>query len=117
VTAETQQQSAIRQLSKVVFGNRHKLEILAGIGKQSDGIFYVQQLADELSIPSTTVRPVVKGLTNLVDELPAGGSATSPHYHRRLEHPIWQMTVDLLHDLRAADESTNPQKRNRTRRV
>jgi hypothetical protein len=86
----------VRRFSRALFGNRHKLEILAAIAR-SDRLFYVQAIADETGIPGPTVRPVVKDIVDvLVRELPAVGSATAPRYHEKLEHPIWQMAVDLL---------------------
>jgi len=99
--SETPNEVEVRRFSRALFGNRHKLEVLAAIAV-GDRMFYVQAIAANTGIPSSTVRPVVKDLVDVVvRELPFVGHRNAAHYHERLEHPIWQMAVELLHDVRA----------------
>jgi hypothetical protein len=98
---------AIRGFSRAAFGNRHRLEVLAAIGK-AEREFYVQELSRATGIPSSTISPIIRELgAELVR--PLGRLAgNAPHYHQRVDHPVWPVAVNLLSELRrqeSQDES------------
>lgn len=84
----------VRRFSKAVFGNRHRLEVLAAIAN-SEQPFYVQQLAVDTGIPASTIAPIVDELAELAPSLPRT-ARNAPRHRERVEHPIWDLAADLL---------------------
>jgi hypothetical protein len=102
--AESPEKTEIRRVSKAIFGNRHKLEVLAAIAR-GDQHFYVQGVADDTGIASQTVRPIVADLVDVVvNPLPKAGSPTAPHFHERVDHPVWKVSADLFEAVRELAE-------------
>jgi hypothetical protein len=84
-----------REFSKAVFGNRHRLEVLAAIAN-GESEFYVQQLVNVTGIPSPTITAIVQELgEDLIRPLPRL-ALNAPHYYQRVDHPLWRAAADLL---------------------
>lgn len=88
----------IRTLSEQVFGNRHRLEVLAAIAAGEEQ-FYIHGLSEQTHIPDTTIAAIVKRLDDRLvlsfDRL----SSVGPRYYQRCDHPIWRLALSLLETL------------------
>jgi transcription initiation factor IIE alpha subunit len=86
----------VRVLSKAVFGNQHRLEVLAAIA-QTDGRFYQRELAEATGIPDATVSPILRrleeaGLIRAIERLSLNG----PQFYERQPHRLWAIAQELF---------------------
>jgi hypothetical protein len=98
---ETPFQQELRSLSRMAFGNRHKLEVCAAIAR-SEYLFYVQGISETTGIPTPTIRPIVAGMLGvLLKETPHVGAPTARRYMERVDHPFWEVVITLFDALEA----------------
>lgn len=90
---------ALRDFSKAVFGNRHRLEVLAAIA-EGESEFYVAELVKATGIPSSTITPIVRELGDALVRPLGRLSRNQPHYHQRVDHAVWPMVADLFATVR-----------------
>ncbi len=97
------QSTRVQGLSAIVFGQKHRLAIMAAIA-QSDGLVNPTDLAAELNFAAqSAVQQPLKDLT-------AAGLITREEgvgrvYYRRNPHTLWDAALDLLAQA-LADEVT-----------
>jgi hypothetical protein len=91
----------VQELSRVVFGQKHRLAVMAAIA-QSDGLVNPSDLAVELGFPAqSAIQQPLKDLT-------AAGLLTRQDgmgrvYYRRNQHSLWDAAIELLSQALAAD--------------
>ena len=102
----------LRRFSKAVFGNRHRLEVLAAIAA-GESEFYVQALSTATGIPTSTITAIVRELgSGLVDPLPRT-ALNAPHFYNRVESPVWDMAAELLTEVQALSQRAAVPRRSR----
>lgn len=98
------QSERVQELSRIVFGQKHRLAVMAAIA-QSDGLVNPSDLAAELQFQAqSAIQQPLKDLT-------AAGLLTRQDgmgrvYYRRNPHGLWNAALNLLSDALANDLST-----------
>jgi hypothetical protein len=87
----------VRQLSKVLYGNRYRLEIAAAIGLLDTDVFHAKEVADGLGMPHNVVSQQIKCFVEVgvCEDMPAIDGHRN-RYFRRLDSPYWQGCITLL---------------------
>nr|WP_238994873.1 winged helix-turn-helix domain-containing protein [Mycolicibacterium chubuense] len=88
------QSAGVQALSGIVFGQKHRLAIMAAIA-QSDGLVNPSDLASELGFRSqSSIQVPLKDLTEagLITREDGMGRV----FYRRNAHPIWAAALELL---------------------
>lgn len=84
----------VQELSSVVFGQKHRLAVMAAIA-QSDGVVNPTDLAADLGFRAqSAIQQPLKDLTTagLITREDGMGRV----YYRRNQHAIWEAVVELL---------------------
>lgn len=100
------QSPAVQQLSGIVFGQKHRLAIMAAIA-ESDGLVNPSDLACELGFRSqSSIQVPLKDLTEagLITREDGMGRV----FYRRNPHPIWRAALELLRQALASDNVAPP---------
>ncbi|WP_238543112.1 ArsR/SmtB family transcription factor, partial [Mycolicibacterium hassiacum] len=90
-----------KELSRVVFGQKHRLAIMAAIA-QSDGVVNPTDLADELGFKAqSAIQQPLQDLTTagLINREDGMGRV----YYRRNPHSLWAAAIELLGQALAED--------------
>lgn len=95
------QSESVQQLSKTVFGQKHRLAVMAAIA-QSDGLFNPTEMQIQLGFTSQSF------LQSTVADLVSIGLLSRQHgdgrvYYRRNPHSLWAASLDLLGQALAQD--------------
>ncbi|SBS76631.1 putative transcriptional regulator [uncultured Mycobacterium sp.] len=88
------QSARVQELSSVVFGQKHRLAVMAAIA-QSDGLVNPTDLAADLGFRAqSAIQQPLKDLTTagLITREDGMGRV----YYRRNQHPIWEAVMELL---------------------
>jgi hypothetical protein len=88
------QSGSVQELSAVVFGQKHRLAVMAAIA-QSDGLVNPSDLAAELGFRAqSAVQQPLKDLTaaRLITRQDGMGRV----YYRRNQHALWSAALELL---------------------
>lgn len=88
------QSERVQELSRVVFGQKHRLAVMAAIA-QSDGLVNPSDLAMELGFAAqSAIQQPLKDLTaaGLITRQDGLGRV----YYRRNQHTIWEAATELL---------------------
>ncbi|WP_235848177.1 MarR family transcriptional regulator [Mycolicibacterium holsaticum] len=91
----------VQELSRVVFGQKHRLAVMAAIAK-SDGLVNPSDLAVELGFAAqSAIQQPLKDLTaaGLITRQDGMGRV----YYRRNPHKLWDAAIELLGQALAAD--------------
>lgn len=98
----------IRQVSKLLFGNRLRLELAVAIAL-SDGVVFARQLAEELGVNDNQVAPELRnfaqaGLLERIEDRRNNDAVGRPRvlYSRR-DSSFWGSATKFLDELRAAE--------------
>lgn len=95
----------VQELSEVVFGQRHRLALMAAIAQSEDGIVNPSQLAETLairaqsSIQEPLKRLVKAGLITRISGL------EGRVYYRREDSQAWDFALELLARALRADDT------------
>ena len=95
------QSERVQDLSRVVFGQKHRLAVMAAIAR-SDGLVNPSDLAIELGFAAqSAIQQPLKDLTaaGLISRQDGMGRV----YYRRNPHTLWQAAVELLSQALAVD--------------
>ncbi|WP_425437091.1 ArsR/SmtB family transcription factor [Mycobacterium aquaticum] len=95
------QSERVQELSRVVFGQKHRLAVMAAIA-QSDGLVNPSDLAMELGFAAqSAIQQPLKDLTTagLITRQDGMGRV----YYRRNPHTIWDAAIELLGQALAVD--------------
>ncbi len=95
------QSGRVQELSRVVFGQKHRLALMAAIA-QSDGLVNPSDLAMELGFAAqSAIQQPLRDLTTagLITRQDGMGRV----YYRRNPHTIWDAAVELLGQALAVD--------------
>lgn len=95
------QSESVQKLSKTVFGQKHRLAVMAAIA-QSDGLINPTELQMELGFSAQSF------LQSTVADLVSIGLLSRQHgdgrvYYRRNPHALWDAALDLLAQALAHD--------------
>lgn len=95
------QSQRVQELSAIVFGQKHRLAVMAAIA-QSDGLVNPSDLAAELGFRAQSA------LQQPLKDLLAAGLLTRQDgigrvYYRRNPHTLWTAALDLLSEALAED--------------
>lgn len=88
------QSERVQELSRVVFGQKHRLAVMAAIA-QSDGLVNPSDLAMELGFAAqSAIQQPLKDLTaaGLITRQDGLGRV----YYRRNQHTLWEAATELL---------------------
>lgn len=95
------QSSRVQELSAIVFGQKHRLAVMAAIA-QSDGLVNPTELAAELGFRSqSSLQQPLQDLTNA--GLLTRQDGIGRVYYRRNQHTIWAAALELLGQAIATD--------------
>lgn len=90
------QSARVQELSRVVFGQKHRLAIMAAIA-QSDGLVNPSDLAAELGFAAqSAIQQPLKDLTSA--GLLTRQDGVGRVYYRRNAHSLWDAAVELLNE-------------------
>lgn len=95
------QSPTVQELSAIVFGQKHRLAVMAAIA-QSDGLVNPTDLAAELGFRSqSSLQQPLQSLTNagLLTRQDGMGRV----YYRRNQHSLWGAALELLSQALSAD--------------
>ncbi|MFV8176506.1 MULTISPECIES: ArsR/SmtB family transcription factor [unclassified Mycobacterium] len=98
------QSERVQELSRVVFGQKHRLAVMAAIA-QSDGLVNPSDLAMQLGFAAqSAVQQPLKDLTaaGLITRQDGMGRV----YYRRNPHTLWDAAIELLGQALAVDVSS-----------
>ncbi|WP_374214052.1 MULTISPECIES: ArsR/SmtB family transcription factor [Mycolicibacterium] len=98
------QSERVQELSRVVFGQKHRLAVMAAIA-QSDGLVNPSDLAVELGFNAqSAIQQPLKDLTaaGLITRQDGMGRV----YYRRNPHTLWDAAIELLGQALAVDNSS-----------
>lgn len=98
------QSERVQELSRVVFGQKHRLAVMAAIA-QSDGLVNPSDLAMQLGFAAqSAVQQPLKDLTaaGLITRQDGMGRV----YYRRNPHALWDAAIELLGQALAVDVSS-----------
>jgi hypothetical protein len=100
----------VRGLSACVFGQRHKLELLAALATASEGKVNLSELATANAVRSSVYYPAVKDLISagLLCQLSGAGQDARRWYQRRGSAALWASVEGLTDELRAAGRNLAP---------
>jgi predicted transcriptional regulator len=88
------QSTRVQELSSVVFGQKHRLAVMAAIA-QSDGLVNPTDLAADLGFRAqSAIQQPLKDLTaaGLISREDGMGRV----YYRRNQHSMWEAAIELL---------------------
>jgi hypothetical protein len=90
-------QDLARKLSKALFGNSHRVEIAAAVGRASTELVTAHDIALELGISDNLVGSQLKSFVHsgVMDDFP-GVEGQRYRYFRRLENPYWDVAQNML---------------------
>lgn len=100
------QSERVQELSRVVFGQKHRLAVMAAVA-QSDGLVNPSDLAAELGFAAqSAIQQPLKDLTTagLITRQDGMGRV----YYRRNPHTLWDAVLELLGQALAAEISSEP---------
>jgi hypothetical protein len=85
----------VRANSKVLLGNKDRLEVAVAIALSEDHAVNATDLADELRLVNSRVRTQLLAFAKveLLSEMPGGGELK--RWYVRQENPFWQFCLDL----------------------
>jgi hypothetical protein len=88
-------------MSKALFGNCHRVEIAAAVGRATTELVTAHDIAIELGISDNLVGIQLKSfvLTGVMDDFP-GVEGQRSRYFRRLENPYWDVAQNMLNHWR-----------------
>jgi hypothetical protein len=89
----------IQKMSKILFGQVHRLAVMDYIARSSDGLINPTELATELGFTAqSAVQAPLRDLelANLIAALPNVGGRT---YYQRMDSLVWQWVVTVVEDL------------------
>lgn len=100
------QSSRVQELSTIVFGQKHRLALMAAIA-QSDGLVNPSDLAEQLDFRAQSA------LQKPLQDLMAAGLLTRQDgigrvYYRRNPHTLWDSALELLAQALADDVTHAP---------
>lgn len=89
------EQKALRHLSKVVFGQAYRLEVMWAVANSVDGIVNLTDIAGQLRLPVSNVQKPLSVLVDsgLLTELPQGDSRRK--HLLRQPSSAWKWTEEL----------------------
>lgn len=96
-TASSEPREALRLFSKIVFGNRDRLEVAAAIARSRDGFVNATDLQDELGIAQSRIRNQLVAFSE-AGLLSAFPSSDLKRWYQRLDSSFWQACLDLYED-------------------
>jgi hypothetical protein len=99
------QSARVQELSTVVFGQKHRLAVMAAIA-QSDGLVNPTDLAADLGFRAqSAIQQPLKDLTTagLITREDGMGRV----YYRRNQHALWGAAIDLLSQALTEDVKLN----------
>ena len=84
-------------MSKVPFGNSHRVEIAAAVGQAISELVTAHELARALGISDNLVGAQLKSfvLSGIMDDVP-GVEGQRSRYFRRLEDPSWDVSLRMI---------------------
>ena len=95
------QSARVQELSSIVFGQRHRLAVMAAIA-QSDGLVNPTDLASDLGFRAqSAIQQPLKSLESagLITRVDGSGRV----YYRRNPHTLWESALELLSQALADD--------------
>ncbi len=98
----------VQTMSKTLFGQLHRLEVMDAIARSSDGLINPTDLAAELGYASQSpLQAPVRDLeqAGLLIRLPTEAGRT---YFQRAESAVWVWIEELMRSLLAPDRSSSP---------
>ena len=97
-------EEVIRALSVVVFGQRHRLELMTAVARSEDGIVCLKDLAEEQRVSSSSLQKPLKDLLSagLLSALPSGDSKR--RYYQRTPSAAWEFAVELVERFSEAED-------------
>jgi DNA-binding transcriptional ArsR family regulator len=99
------QSERVQELSAIVFGQKHRLAVMAAIA-QSDGLVNPTELAAELGFGAqSALQKPLHALTNA--GLLTREDGIGRVYYRRNEHAIWAAALELLGQALAEEITTH----------
>jgi len=89
----------LRLLSKLLFGNLDRLDVILAVGDSPDGLICAADLEHELGLANNRVRAQLKTLADagFVDALPRGRGDRIQWYQRR-SSALWTLCADLRNE-------------------
>jgi hypothetical protein len=85
----------VRARSKILFGNRDRLEVIAAIAASPEGIVNATDLQGDLRIANNRIRAQLVVLADLGLLRPAPSGAGGKRHYVRIESPLWTTCLSL----------------------
>lgn len=85
----------LREQSKVFFGNKNRLEVLAAIAESEDGVVNATDLHWDLHLSHSRVRSQLVALTKF-GLLTEGPDDEKKRWYVRQESPFWDLCLDWV---------------------
>lgn len=96
---------ALRRVSKVAFGQEHRLELMLAIAASHDGVCSLTELADTLQVRASSLQRPLDSLVELsLLSVVATGDSKYRHYIRN-DGPAWDWARELAVGVDAASLS------------
>ena len=86
---------ALRHVSKVAFGQEHRLELMLAIAASEDGVCSLTELADTLQVRASSLQRPLDSLVelSLLSIVPTGD--TKYRHYLRNDGPAWEWAREL----------------------
>jgi len=94
----------VRRVSKALFGNADRLEVINFIASSTDGLVYATEISESLRIPQNRARAQLMALAEagLLESLPRDGGRA---FFLRKDHSLWSASQSFFDSLAEASDS------------
>jgi DNA-binding transcriptional ArsR family regulator len=91
---------AIRRISRQVYGNSYRLEILCRVA-ETDGQLFAHGLARRSGLADKTIGSELRRLRDagLLEPVPVSDEGQKRHYYRRVEGCFWRGVLELAAEI------------------
>jgi hypothetical protein len=106
--SESARHDQARALSKALFGNQDRIDVVMAITHSEDGVVNATDLAEKTGLINSRVRAQLLALVDakLLDEVPPTGQDRKRWYVRR-DSSFWQACLDLYDKWTESDDVSN----------
>lgn len=94
-TLSPAQKERLRDLSKIVFGNKDRLEVAVAVARSPDGVVNATDLHEEIGLAQSRVRNQLVAMAEARLLVVASSSTDVKRWYRREDSPFWQLCCSL----------------------
>ena len=104
------QLSTLRDLSALVFGNKHRLELLAAIVEAGASGVSARDLSSRMNVPPSLLTPQMKALERrgLVQRIGPSPGGDRRVFYAAMPSPLWTGMAKMVEDLGMYDDRATP---------